>query len=260
MKSPCAEQESPNVDGWARWEWSFVSPTRLDIHWGSLMVRVYVQNGASMPELSLADLAVIETPRSRAAALGPVDGLRFQGDGGALAMGMQVLGCNTTHVRTTNSMYTLGSASGGGSVNGTITVVQQIDMERPVGRWALSASLRGLSVLDDTPARCVLSNSEISIGVQADGLLGLVPQGENQELTATLTSLIGGSFNRFTDGHLVSLDDWGGLTVTPAIPRGSGILPRAKLLKDPRTGQVPRFGQLERGDIETVEDLSPGWQ
>jgi hypothetical protein len=224
------------------------------------MVRVYVQNGASMPELSLADLAVIETPRHRTAALGPVDGLRFQGDKGALAMGMQVLSCNTTHVMTTNSMYTLGSASSWGSINGTITVVQQIDMNRPVGQWALSVPLHGLSVLDHSPARCVLGNSKISIGVQADGLLGLVPQGDNQEVTATLTSLIGGSFNRFTDGHLVSLDDWGGLTVTPAVPRGSGILPRAQLLKDPRTAEVPRFGQLGRGDIETVEDLSPGWQ
>ena len=83
------------------------------------MVRVYVHAGASMPELSLADLAVIETPRLHPPALGPVEGLRFKGDKGALAMGMQVLGCNTTHVMTTSSIYTFGSVSGGGSLNGT---------------------------------------------------------------------------------------------------------------------------------------------
>ena len=256
----------PNVDGWVRWEWEMVTPLRTDVRWGSLMLRVYVAQGVAMPSLSLADFAVIETPPAPPPRLAGAAALRFRGGAGALTMGMRVLSCGSDRILTTAAEYVIDAAGG------TINVSQRVDMSRALGQWALSAPLTDLAVLETDPTLCVLGNSYVALGVQADGLLGIVPQqqrqgrghrqqdyGQGQALTATLTNQFGGAFNRFAEGSLLSLDDWGGLTVTPALPRGSGLLPRATLLPN-HEGQLPTFGALPRDDIETAVQLDGGWR
>lgn len=53
---------------------------------------------------------------------------------------------------------------------------------------------------------------------------------ESKQLTMTLTNLLGGGFNRYERGYLHSTDDFGGITVNPYIPMGTGLKAEARLL------------------------------
>ena len=193
-----------SVDGWIKWDWEFVSPSNSQYHWGSLMLMVYTRFGARMPQLAIADWAVIETP-TVVVPFPAGEGLSFKGGDGALVMGMRVLSCNSTSIQTRSAEYILNSESG------TISVMQQIDMPRLLATWSLTASLHGLAVLAHTPDRCVIGNEHVSVGVQADGLIGFVPAAG--AITTTLTTHFSSSFSRWSEGNLLIEDDWGGLTV-----------------------------------------------
>ena len=180
------------------------------------MFQEYVQNLTAMPHLEIADLAFVETAAEPLKPLPGATGLTFRGSAGSLPMNVQ--SCTVEGGIATNAAnYTFSAAAN------TIQAFQNIDVSRQVAEWELEGvSLVGLKVLKFVPGhagRCVLGNAAISIGVQVDGLLGFVP---HQDTNITLTNSIGGDFNRISNGHLLSEDDDGGLTVTPAIPLGSG--------------------------------------
>lgn len=77
--------------------------------------------------------------------------------------------CTPSVLSTTSARYEISAATG------TITVFQMIDFPRILATWHLSpSSLVGLSVRHSSD-RCVLANSKVTVGVQSDGLLGIVP-------------------------------------------------------------------------------------
>ncbi len=74
------------------------------------------------------------------------------------------------------------------------------------------------------------------------------------EATLTLTSKIGGIWNRFEAGNLLVVDDYGGFTVNPAIPLGSGRLTRTSII-------TPALDFANRiNDLNFLSKATPGWQ
>eukprot|EP01044_Picomonas_judraskeda_P022930 COSAG03_NODE_5871_length_1158_cov_0.815864_1_plen_380_part_01 len=182
------------------------------------------------------------------------EGLHFAGGVGSLPM--SVTACSETELATLSAHYYI-------DPNGTVTVSQKIDLPRTLASWHIMPAgvLQGMRVLHSSADRCVLGNSWLSLGVQSDGLLGFVPHnhssvtGPKPELRFILTSVYGGDFNRLTWGHLLSEDDFGGLTVSPDPGRGSGSLPRWTVLT---TGlQFPGLNPYDRNS--TPADPA-GWQ
>ena len=210
------------VDGWQRWEWSFVTPPVVVSAW--LSFNEFIVAGSPMPSFEMADLAVIETSPVPLTPLPGVSGAVFRGSAGALPMA--ITECSNARVTTSAAQYDFVTSKD------TIAARQMIDAPRQVASWSLSASLAGLTVLSSKPGaagHCVLGNEALSIGVQPDGVMVFVPQ--HNDITMTLTNVIGGTFNRLTSGDLLSEDDLGGLTVTPHIPLGSGRLVSATTLR-----------------------------
>ena len=182
----------------------------------------FINDHAPMPSLAIADLALIEITAAPLVPLPGTSGAVFRGSVGALEM--TISNCSAARVTTTAAQYNFLPT------DATIEAWQRIDFPRQVGTWNLSVSLAGLAVLSfkrGPRGHCVLGNAGISIGVQPDGVLVLVPQ---RDATVTLTNHIGGTFNRLSTGNLLSEDDFGGITVTPQIPLGSGRPARCSVL------------------------------
>ena len=128
-------------------------------------------------------------------------------------------------------------------------------MPRILASWRVTpaTALSGLRVLYQGPDRCVLGNRALSVGVQSDGLFGFVPHTGN--ITLALTSLYGGDFNRLTGGNLLSMDDFGGFSVSPDPGRGSGLLPRWRVLTP-----ALKFPLLDEYDRNSTPGDPAGWQ
>jgi hypothetical protein len=76
----------------------------------------------------------------------------------------------------------------------------------------------------------------------------------HKELMLTVTSGIGGKWNRLIAGHLIALDEWGGFTVNPAIPLGSGRVERSRVL----TPNLDFVGK--RNTTTFLSQAAPGWR
>lgn len=169
----------------------------------------FINDHAPMPSLAIADLALIETTAAPLVPLPGTSGAVFRGSVGDLEM--TISNCSAARVTTTAAQYNFLPA------DGTIEAWQRIDFPRQVGTWNLSVSLAGLAVLSfkrGPRGHCVLGNAAISIGVQPDGVLVLVPQ---RDATITLTNHIGGTFNRLSTGNLLSEDDFGKSSSTATV-------------------------------------------
>ena len=233
------------VDGWVRLEWDFLAPSYPNLAGGALGVSFVFGCGNLVPEVFLADFALIELPVSiRQYQTG--EGLSFAGGVGNLPM--HVTTCNAAELATASVQYIVG--------NGTVTVSQLIDMPRVLASWQVSpaSALQNLRVLHSAVDRCVLGNPSMSIGVQSDGLIGFVPHG-GTNVTLTVTSIFTGQFNRLAYGHLLSEDDFGGFTVSPDPGTGSGRLPRWMVL----TPDL-QFPALDPYDRNSTPKDAAGWQ
>ena len=120
-------------------------------------------------------------------------------------------------VRTTGALYEFDLGLN------QLSARQLLERERDVAQWRFSLSLAGMEILRQNDNECVLANDRVTIGVQCDSLVMIAP---HQELILTLTSRIGGRWNRLACGHLIAIDDFGGMAVNLDIPLGSGQLPR----------------------------------
>jgi hypothetical protein len=207
---------SGTVDGWMRFEWEFVSPVYPNLAGGALGFSFVFGCGNLLPTLAVADFALVETPPVPLMPFAIGEGVTFAGGAGALPM--RVVSCSTDAVVTTAARYEF-------MQNGSMSMSQLIDFPRMLGVWhavpaLVLTDLRVISASDD---HCILGNKDITIGIQGDSLLGFVP---HVQTNITVTSVYDGSFNRLTWGHLLSEDDFGGFTVSPYPPSGSGRMPR----------------------------------
>lgn len=226
------------TDGWVRYEFEFTSAMEETIG------QFYLQHNSrsSIPvKFRIADLTVIELPEKPLVPYGTGQGVTFRGGPGTLDMKVMEPVANGTlvTVRTTGALFTFDTGKG------TIETKQMLEKERVVAVWKSSASLEGLSVLSSDDKVCVLANSSITIGIQCDSLMMIAPA---EELTMTVTGRMGGNWNRYLKGHLYLVDDYGGMTVNPAIPLGSGRVPRTQWLS----------GAMEAENWQANWTVSPG--
>jgi hypothetical protein len=237
----------PNkTNGWHRWEWEFPS----DIRCGeNADARFYFQvyGFPKGSKLLLADVALIELPAKPLTPYAKGQGVTFRGGPGKLPMRIEdVAVCSDRIiVRTTGARYTFDLA------NGAIQAEQMLEHQRPVAVWRSSLPLRAMEVLSRTDRECVLANDDVTFGVQCDSLVMVAPQ---RPLRLTLQSRIGGRWNRFIGGHLLAIDDYGGIAVNPDIPLGSGRLARTQVLTDGLD-----FVGVEN-DIAFLSNAEPDWQ
>ena len=120
----------------------------------------------------------------------------FAGSAGVLPM--RVEACNRSFVATTNAQFVMES-------DDSIALWQLIDMRRQLARWQLPAgALTDLAVLTASGDvdKCVLGNKQLAIGVQRDGLIGILPLAA--PLTASVTALVNFSFSRLWAGNLLT--------------------------------------------------------
>lgn len=210
-------------DGWRRLEWRVTTPTDERVHEGRASLGVNVVHSDQPFEILLADIAFVELPPEPLKPLGRGEGVEFPGGVGDLPM--KVVSAQELDgrlvVTTTGAKYEFNTQ------DDTILASQRIEFPRDLAKWRSSLSLKGLRIDKQNDDVCVLSNDQMTIGVQADSLLVVSPA---RELEMNLTNLLGGDWNRYARGSLLSLDDFGGFTVSPYTPPGTGRQPRSKLL------------------------------
>ncbi|MEM9917356.1 MAG: chitobiase/beta-hexosaminidase C-terminal domain-containing protein, partial [Bacteroidota bacterium] len=188
-------------------------------------------------------------------AFAPGEGVTFPGGAGDLPM--QVEGVSQTgnilQVTVTGATYEFNLTTN------SLKAFQRIDAERLLTE-VTTLPLSGLKVQSQNDQVVVLVGDNLTIGVQMDGVLVISP---HQNMQATIESVLGGDFNRYSGGDLLSSDDFGGFTANIHMPKGTGLLPQMSMLT---TGlDFPNFlpdDLASRGSAESgwkaQADLRPG--
>lgn len=237
----------PNkTNGWQRWEWEFPADIRCgDKADAQFYFQVYDFPQGS--KLYLADLALIELPAKPLKPYAKGQGVTFRGGPGDLPMRVEEVAVSEDRISvcTTGARYTFDLQ------RDVIEAEQMLERQRPVAVWRSSLPLRGMEVLSNTDRECVLANDAVTLGIQCDSLVMVAPQ---RPLRLTVQSRIGGRWNRFVGGHLLAIDDYGGIAVNPDIPLGSGRLARTQVL----TKGLDFVGV--ENDIAFLSTAKPDWQ
>ena len=236
-------------DGWERWTWRFTP------HWDDRFVEMGVFLGVheygpgfdDAVTFELADLALVELPPVPLEPFAPGAGVTFPGGAGALDMAVEAVSesADTLRVRVTGADWIFDRTAG------TLDLHQRIDYPRPLAQLH-DLPLAGLEVTSQTPDAVVLTNAQLTIGVQLDGVLVISPHAG--ALSVPVVSRIGGDFNRYAGGDLLCTDDFGGYTVNVHTPKGTGTLPRL-MLDDPA---LP-FATIAATDLVATGAAAPGW-
>ena len=240
----------PNkTDGWRRWEWEITTDPQA-AH-GRFEFHIY--NFPALGKLRVADIPFVELPPKEMKPFAKGEGASFRGGPGNLPMRIEAVEADAKVivVRTTGARYTLDLDAS------SLLAEQLLETHRPVAQWQSSLDLRGLEVLEQDSAKCLLANDRMTIGVQCDSLVMVVP---HHELTLACTSRIGGKWNRLAHGHLLAMDDLGGFAVNPCIPLGTGRLARVDVDQMPswlKPGSMDFSGRLN--DVTFISSAEPGW-
>lgn len=196
----------------------------------------------------IADIEVSELAVEEIIPLGVGEGLEFGGSSGMFDMSVlpPVSEGNNIRVMTNGAQYSFDKSAG------TITVSQRIGNPRGLAEIKTNKPLTDLRVLraDDKAAVLTTGEGGLSFGIQMDGLMLISAHGDDAEIT--LTSKIGGKWNRLLCGNLIAMDDTGGFTVNPALVSGSGRTPDYSVISGVDF-------ERERGDTEFISGAKPGW-
>ena len=236
-----------NTNGqWLRFETTVTTPP--DAKQARFFGRWY---GFSDPDevFCIADMEVSELPKNALSPLGVGEGLVFGGSSGMYNMKIEQTATTSSAitVKTNGAEYVFNKSTD------SITVKQRIGNPRTLAEIKLGKSLANLALHGNpTEKEVVLTTGEggMSFGVQMDGMLLVSTHGE--DVTATVTSKIGGKWNRLLYGNLYSADDTGGFTVNPAIPLGTGRLARYTVINGVDF-------EKNLGDTTFISSAQPGW-
>jgi len=239
--------------GWQRWEYEFTANVQA-MH-GRLNINAYWLDDDD--KIYIADIALIELPPKSLTPYYRGEGVTFPDGPGNLPMKVEEAKADEAHimVRTTGARFDFDLK------NDTISGRQMIGRERDIAVAEASTTLQGMRILSKTDTECVLGNDKMTIGVQCDSLVMIVP---HEEMIFEFTSKIGGKWNRLGFGHLLACDGIGGFAVNPDIPLGSGRLPR--VTTEIRTGRVSKTMWSGLDFCNTVDNkhfissAKPGWQ
>ena len=231
-----------NTNGWVRWEWVY-SSSLLGKN-SEAWFRFFAPRDASF---MIADFTIVELPPRLISPWAKGEGVTFRGGPGSLPIQITSITSNANGITvgTTGSRYFFNVKAS------DIVTTQLLEKNRTVASYHFSKPLTGLMVMSQTANEVVLSNDNLTFGVQADGMVMISPQ---TEFTLTLTSQIVGAWNRFEAGHLLVVDDYGGFTVNPAIPLGSGRLARTSVI----TSALDFTSKIN--DLNFLSQAAPNWQ
>ncbi len=240
----------PNkTDGWRRWEWEI----NTDPQAAHGRFEFHIYNFPIQGKLRVADVAFVELPPTELEPFAKGEGASFRGGPGNLPMRIEAVeaGPKVIVVRTTGARYAFDLDAS------SLLAEQLVEAERPVAEWQSSLDLRGLEVLEHDETQCLLANDRVTIGVQCDSLIMVVP---HDEMTLACKSGIGGKWNRLAFGHLLAMDDLGGFAVNPSIPLGTGRLARLDADQMPSwlsAGSMDFSGRVN--DVTFISAAEPGW-
>jgi len=245
----------PNkTKGWTRWEWKVTADPRATHAVFQFLLLSFSVDGI----LKLADVAVIELPPKKLKPYHKGTGATFRGGPGNLPMKIE----NVTSKSKSITVDTTGASYIFDLDNSMISQAQRIETPRTLSQWKSSLSLDKLEVILKTSNECVLANDKVTFGIQCDGLLMIVP---HENLILRLTSQIGGKWNRLAQGHLLALDDYGGFSVNPDIPFGTGRRVRVHVGKHYSGLGYGRInpGQVDfmntAGNVKFISCADKGW-
>lgn len=254
--------------GWKRVEFEFSNGQSQAASNAAFFMNIFkMPEDCSSGHVAIADACLIELPPTEVPEpYAEGEGVVFRGSAGEIDM--KVLGATQTDkeikVETTGTVYTFDLE------NDIITTSQKIGKKRDVSTWKVDTDLSTLKIGRQTEKECVISNPEITFGVQMDGMMFLTPH--KGEVALTCTSLISGLWNRYHFGHLNVVDGYGGFCVTPDIPMGTGLLSQCEVLTENLDFTTYQFeNQLFMGSKERtgengydmnklVSNCKPGFQ
>ncbi len=251
------------TNGWTRFE--FVCSTGLMEAGEATRLGFQTwQFNQGMPEgkIYIADFAVIELPEVTDYPIYKEgEGVTFRGSAGDLDMKV-ISGVETDNditVTTTGTEYIFNKKES------TITASQRIGLKRKVTSWKSDTPLKDLKIRSTTERECVISCPDVTFGVQMDGMVFLTPHKEDIRLTCT--SEIAGMWNKFAFGFLVVSDGYGGFTVTPDLPEGTGKKCKYEIItKDldftqiPFTNTLPLVNGHQNEYMGHMTNAKAGWQ
>lgn len=216
-----AKTEGP--DGWQRLEWTITTATDPRIVEAKPSLEFYVREGDRPVQFRIADYTLVELPPRPLEPIPRGEGVTFPGSAGDLPM--KVESCSREGdrivVTTTGARYEFHTREN------TVLASQRIEFPRELARWHSSLPFANLRIDRQDDDVCILSNEVLTIGIQRDSLVVFSPQ---RPLEMTLTNLLGGDFNRYSRGSLYSADDFGGISVDPYTPPGTGLEVQSQLL------------------------------
>ncbi len=235
------------TNGWERFEKIVITGTEVTVGALGGSVAGGFKDGTEI--FCVSDLCLIELPAYALEPLGPGEGLTFGGSSGSLDMEVaapRVLDSAIT-VTTNGAEYIFNKT------NDTVTAYQRIGKERKLTTLQLSKSLANLTVKSQSSTEVILTTGEsgVSFGIQMDGLMLISTHGT--ALTATCTGELAAPWSRLLNGHLMVRDDYGGFTVNPAIPVGTGRTARYEVLDEIDFARP-------RGDTNFMSQTPAGWR
>lgn len=235
------------TDGWERFEKVIVTGTEVGT--GAFGGSVAGGFKDETEIFCVSDLCLIELPAYTLSPLGPGEGLTFGGSSGSL--GMEAAAPKVSDMAV--SVTTTGAEYIFNKTNNTVTASQRIGEERRLATVQLSKSLASLTVSSQSSTEVILTTGEggVSFGIQMDGLMLISTHGT--ALTATCTGEISAPWSRLLSGHLMVRDDYGGFTVNPAIPVGTGRTARCEVLDEIDFARP-------RGDTAFMSQTPAGWR
>jgi|GEM_PF-1870743 len=243
-----APSKTAGPDGWQRLEWEINIPDDINIYEARASVFSGWINFKEAPEVRIADFKFVELPQKPLKPLPRGEGVTFPGGPGKLPMRVESAEQRGNHI----IVKTVGAEYDFDTETNTIIASQRVEFPRKLAKWESSLDLKGLRVDKKTDDVCVLTNDQLTIGIQSDSMMAISPQ---RELKMKLTNLLGGDFNRYARGHLYSTDDFGGITVNPYIPMGTGLTARSRLLTDNLS-----FANYAEREYDETGKAAPGWR
>lgn len=207
----------PYTNGWLRLEY-VCSPGLMGVEgFFPIFSSWNFDFGVEDNMICIADYSIVELPEeTNYPVYKEGEGVTFRGTAGAHDMRVEdaVETEDTITVTTTGTKYIFDKK------NSTISAHQRINLQREVSSWKSDISFANLKIRSKTDTECVISCPDVTFGVQMDGLVFLTPH--NGDIRLECTSKISGLWNRFDWGFLTCIDDYGGFTVTPDLPEGTG--------------------------------------
>ena len=159
---------------------------------------------------------LVQVPPKPFPRIGTGEAVTFPGGPGALKMRVEDVAVRDGRitVRTTGAEVVIDPATG------TVAGTQRVELRRPAVSVMFPEGLQGLRVLRHDPTVCVLSTGDLDIGVQCDSLV-VVAAAQRQPVVCT--GRIAGAWARYEGGHVLALDDHGGVGIYPHAIHGSGV-------------------------------------